>query len=605
MRRHSTRDSHTTASKQIRTATKLDSFVGKIAKVQRAEVRLVAWAVEHNKAMQDVEDFAQLSKAIFGDSEIAKSISIGRTKATAITNNVLGATHHEELANIMKENKFSLMIDESTDVATKKALVMVVRASTWSKDKLCTRDYFYHVIELVEADADTIHHAIVGKFEQDGIPYKDNLIGFAADGANVMLGGKHSVAALLKKDCPSLFILKCICHSFALCASYACKNIPSYVEQTCKDIYAFLSNSPLRSAKFDQLQSILELKPLKMLHPSATRWLSLQAVVERLLERLDALKIYFSYHDATVDRRQVEKMEKIKDNLNNPLTELYLTFLAFILPRVNNLNRLFQSENPQIYKLNAETKRLLMQILENFMRPDYIMSLRNVGSFELEESHYCELQKIYVGINVQRKLDMFVATAKLKEEDVKNFYLNIMNFYITTANQIKKRINLEDEVMNELAILDPVNVRRKIHASLYPLVKHFQNILSITDLQQLDDEFREIRCMELPEDIDVNDGPQFWGQILSTRRFDGELAFPLLHSIIPAFLALPHSSAKVERIFSTYNLNKTKTRNRILTKNMDGILSAKEYVITHKNPDGVVEVVDAAKKRFTNEMYNM
>lgn len=201
---------------------------------------------------------------VFSDSTIAKNISLGRTKASAIISNVLGSTHDAELITLMKENKFSLLVDESTDIAAKKTLVMVIRTNYWSTEELIVRDYFYRAIEMAEYDATTIYNTVIEQFANDEVPYKHNMIGFAADGANVMFGGNHSLATLLRADIPNLVMVKCVCHSFALCASYACKNIPSYIEEMSRDIYSFLNNNPLRTAKFVELQSIMQLKLLKM-----------------------------------------------------------------------------------------------------------------------------------------------------------------------------------------------------------------------------------------------------------------------------------------------------------------------------------------------------
>lgn len=41
---------------------------------------------------------------------------------------------------------------------------------------------------------------------------------------------------------------------------------------------------------------------------------------------------------------------------------------------------------------------------------------------------------------------------------------------------------------------------------------------------------------------------------------------------------MPHSSANVERVFSTVNLNKTKNRNRIENSTLEGILYTKAYL---------------------------
>jgi len=59
--------------------------------------------------------------------DIAKSISMKRTKTTAIIKNVIGATQKNELATKLKSVHFSLLTDESTDIGTVKTSCVVVR----------------------------------------------------------------------------------------------------------------------------------------------------------------------------------------------------------------------------------------------------------------------------------------------------------------------------------------------------------------------------------------------------------------------------------------------------------------------------------------------
>lgn len=91
------------------------------------------------------------------------------------------------------------------------------------------------------------------------------MVGFASDGANVMMGANNSVVFKFKEQIPHLFVMKCICHSFHLCASYACTKIPSWVEHTVRDIYNFLNTSPKRLASYAEFQSFLDKKPHKIL----------------------------------------------------------------------------------------------------------------------------------------------------------------------------------------------------------------------------------------------------------------------------------------------------------------------------------------------------
>ena len=155
------------------------------------------------------------------------------------------------------------------------------------------------------------------------------MIGFASDGANAMMGAHNSLSSRLVTDIPNLFIMKCICHSFHLCASYACMSLPRAVEQLTRDVYNYFMSSPKRLSELKEFQDFVKVKPHKLLHPSQTRWLSLQAVVCRVLEQYDALILYFT--DAAFSER-IMATEKILHYLKDPTNKLYLQFLEFILP---------------------------------------------------------------------------------------------------------------------------------------------------------------------------------------------------------------------------------------------------------------------------------
>lgn len=157
-----------------------------------------------------------------------------------------------------------------------------------------------------------------------------NIIGFGSDGCNVMMGASNSVASRFKEQCPGIFILKCVCHSAHLCASEACKELPRNCEDFARNIFNFLKSSAKRQAEFLQFQSFLQIEPHKILHPSQTRWLSLNLVVERILEQWEALKLYFT--DIWFNQR-LHSVEQIYTNLCNPFTKLYLYFLEWILPK--------------------------------------------------------------------------------------------------------------------------------------------------------------------------------------------------------------------------------------------------------------------------------
>ncbi|KAF0749373.1 Dimer Tnp hAT domain-containing protein [Aphis craccivora] len=93
--------------------------------IQRAEIKIAVFISEHIIAFLAADHLPGLLQECFPDSEIAKGISTKRTKTTAIIKNVIGSSAKEELIESLKNNKFRVLTDESTDIGTVKTCVTV------------------------------------------------------------------------------------------------------------------------------------------------------------------------------------------------------------------------------------------------------------------------------------------------------------------------------------------------------------------------------------------------------------------------------------------------------------------------------------------------
>ncbi|XP_039310247.1 uncharacterized protein LOC105196884 isoform X2 [Solenopsis invicta] len=63
----------------------------------------------------------------FPDSQILKDVQLHRKKCTYIIKNVIAKVETENLINILKTENFSILIDESTDISTRKNLCILVQ----------------------------------------------------------------------------------------------------------------------------------------------------------------------------------------------------------------------------------------------------------------------------------------------------------------------------------------------------------------------------------------------------------------------------------------------------------------------------------------------
>lgn len=511
-------------------------------------------------------------------------MTCSRTKTTAVICSAIGLTEKEKVIELMKTCKFSIIVDETTDISAVKLLAIVVRIFCNS----AVHDLFYELIEVEKADAIFLYNAIKNSFEENNINYKNNMIGFASDGANVMAGERLSVAALFKQDIPHLFVLKCVCHSFHLCCSYATQKIPEYVEQFVNDVHNYFNKSSKRIAEYSKFQEFLNLKPHKLLYASQTRWLSLQQVVDRVLEQYDALKLFFTDQSFNNENDLKQKCHDILGNLNNPLTKLYLQFLKFVLPYFTNLNTMMQSREPQIHRLKSEIRKIILTIMDFYLN---LKSKENFTNIDYKNPrNFKSYNHMYFGAFVTASLIRSNST----ETAITKFKSDCVNFYIESLNQLFKRFDFNDKTFDVLELLDQNKIINT--QTVMPLCVAFPNIIDEQNFQTIDNEFRTFRN---EEDLNFDQNPEsFWISLKKIIKGDGTPAYPNLIKLMVTLCSLPHSSATCERIFSQVNLNKTKVRNKLNFATLSGLLRTKQYIAPKECFDFPIEksVLDKMNK---------
>lgn len=223
----------------------------------------------------------------------AKDISLHRTKCTALINKVLGPVMLKELCKDIGENEYSLIIDESTDIATQKQLCVVVRYPSFEKKKIVTS--FLGLIKVANGTAEAVTSALLDFLKNDVKLDVSKCTGLGTDGCNVMCGQHNSVISRFREINPHVTHIKCICHSLQLCASYAMQTLPRNLEYMVEETYNYFRLSSIRQAKYAQLYSTINIgeHPLKILQLSETRWLAIAPCVTRILEQYIELKLHF------------------------------------------------------------------------------------------------------------------------------------------------------------------------------------------------------------------------------------------------------------------------------------------------------------------------
>lgn len=348
-----------------------------------------------------------------------------------------------------------------------------------------------------------------------------------------------------------------------------------------------------RQSEYKEFQSFVDAKPHKLLQVCQTRWLALHCCVKRVLEQYKALKLYFR-GEHLLDNNKASNIYSV---LSNPFTEMYLHFLDFVLPILTSVNLAFQSESPQIHLIYSKVATAYKTILDCYIDNTYLNSTPLSKDQYRNPEHYLRPGNIYLG----GTCTAILSNNLFSKTDIDEFETNCLHFYVECCHQLYKRFPLNSEHMKCLemmSFLDPKNAKNI--RSISSIAYHFEKKLNL-NLNDVDIEWRQLRNQNnLNFELGTFD---FWKHIKTLKNCGGDEVYPLINKLVAYIFTLPHSSACVERLFSTINLNKTKVRNQLSTKTLTGILNSKSCLINNEKFCYNFDVPDKMISKHNAEIY--
>ncbi len=104
-----------------------------------------------------------------------------------------------------------------------------------------------------------------------------------------------------------------------------------------------------------------DIKPLKILKHSTTRWLSLQRCIKRLLDQWPALYCYFDRHSGK--EKTNDRVQRIAKCLSDSEAKLMCNFVSFVMKPLNTFSTAFQTHASRIGTLQSDVCKLLQSYM--------------------------------------------------------------------------------------------------------------------------------------------------------------------------------------------------------------------------------------------------
>ncbi|KAJ8046684.1 Zinc finger BED domain-containing protein 5 [Holothuria leucospilota] len=554
-----------------------------------AELKLAGYVAEHRLPFSQAEHLSLLLPSLCPDSEIPKNMELmHNVKASYIIQQGIAYQEKEELAEILKNQKFSIMVDDCTDQSVPQILAVVVRY--FDENNSESVDRLLGIIEVEEATPAGVFNSIKNLVDQYEIPM-GNIIGLATDNNSSTLGSKSEFQTLMKQEIPKLFVMGCIWHSIPLCASYASRCLPSWVENLLCDIETYLTQSSKRTCELQMIMEAFNNPNHTVLKLSTARWSSWGTVISRVLEYYEALKLFFETEqteDSQNDKDEKEKAMEIYKTLTTAGTEHMLLFLNYVLEKVDNMNKQFQAQGELIYHVHSTMKNSYIDILRLFIREAVIMDPKcNIEEIDLGD-HSTGVRKPLKDVIVGGKCTQKLVSESLGDSE-SHFRQDACNFLVQLSLQLGSRFEMSDT--STLALTCCVNPAVAVDftdqrpVSLMPLAMKLPDILDGKNPDSLDDQWLRLPFIkdsleEAMYPVPFNECPPgtFWTTVKNIKDSEGESIFLDLGQFMCDILTLPLTSAAVERVFAEVNSIKTTATNRFHATTLENRLLAMQHV---------------------------
>ncbi|KAF0690927.1 Zinc finger protein, partial [Aphis craccivora] len=253
---------------------KLSSFgVSTISKEKKNIDLKLAVHIACHSSIRSIDHLGDLLK-LHGKGSPLENLKLHRTKCSKLILNVLSPSILQSLVEDIGNSKYSLIVDESTDVSVSKYMAYCIRY--FSKSLQTITNEFLGLVIVERATADALCELTMQFLKEINLNPK-NIIGLGVDGASNLCGRNHSLYTLLREISPNLQLIKCICHSLNTCSSKASDVLPAHLEFMLRETVSWFSYSALRKMEYARLYETINgsCKAQKQLVKlSATRWLA-------------------------------------------------------------------------------------------------------------------------------------------------------------------------------------------------------------------------------------------------------------------------------------------------------------------------------------------
>lgn len=221
--------------------------------------------------------------------------------------------------------------------------------------------------------------------------------------------------------------------------------------------------------------------------------------------------------------------------IENVDTKAYFLLLKYILHFFNFFNAFFQAHETRIHLLQSKSVNFLIQIsqLQNFLKAELIKHLLTGILFHKIEN-YKSFDNITLGSECEEYLSELVKKGHANVTTI--IRQNCLQFYITAAEEIRKRLSVNHVFLYKLKVFQPnivlfYNNREILFNDIFFIAKTLHGF----DEEDLGNEWLTLHSdftIEEKQDLAKSNFHNMWKNILKCQSINSNPKYPNLRSLL-------------------------------------------------------------------------
>lgn len=493
------------------------------------------------------------------------------------------------VAKVRKAKFFSILADETTDIASVEQFSLCIRF--FNSDDLKVEENFLEFIPVTDLTGQNLANVLLRALEELDINC-NYMVGQGYDGASSMSGVFHGVQAYVREKFKCAIYVHCASHSLNLAISDACsisqvRNCMGTIAKICNFFRTPKRQNVLKQKLED---SNIDTKKQKLKQLCATRWIERHDSVLTYLElqaiALDALIEIQGWRDKDVAADAYALIKSIQSTDFQVTLKVIARIFSISLP----LSKLLQTVNIDL--------KSAISLAQNVQKE--LSNLRQNAEKEFLKI-FSEVQttcsSLDIEITVPRTNSKQIHRSNVPFSTPEEFYRRsiFVPFLDSFILNIEERLLKHKHILGNFDVLLPKRSKTELDKEDEGRLKHlystYEGILETVSFEIVLAETKLwYRCLN-----EATSRPESPLEALVLMLQDNKVhAFPNLTLLFKIFVTIPVTTASSERSFSTLRRLKTYLRNTTAEERLNGLALLN---IHREIPVSVNEVLDELGQR--------